>query len=523
MDLGASLDRLLDAEILFQRGMAPDAVLTFKHALFEEVAYATLAAGRRRRLHAAAARTLPALDPQLASSNPEVVAGHWSAGGSRAEALTWWRRAGQRALERSAFAEAAHDFEQALAARRAVRDRDTRRSLELDLRLNLSVAETGRDGGQAPPGVVRSLRRVNALSSGLDEGDALARALLLLSRLYIGLAYRRVAMRLLSRLTSICDRVEDPYLAAAIQCHISVVLTLRGDFAAADYHYEACVQSYAMATPRAPGQLAVDPLAMALEAASWRSWLRGRDAESRSHLEAATTQADRWERDFISAYIRLHATPPVLLRGDLATATRLVRGGIAHAGTAGSQGLVDLGRALEACIAVTGGETSVSMRRLSEVLAALDPNSFRLFRPVLLLYLAKAHELEGGISSALTVLDEALEHDRRRQDSLLLPEIQRRRGEVLARLGRAEDAERAFGGALRAARRYGSFTLELRAASSLARYRAAKGLASAARRTLRATLERMPADVDVVEREEAQVLAESLGVHHSVLILRSTV
>ncbi len=116
IDLEAGLARLRDAEIVFQRGTPPRASFSFKHALLQEAAYDSLPSGQRRRWHALLARVIPDVEPEIAATQPEVIAMHWASAGRAAEAFEWWHRAGVRAHERSAYAEAIHALEQALRA-----------------------------------------------------------------------------------------------------------------------------------------------------------------------------------------------------------------------------------------------------------------------------------------------------------------------------------------------------------------------------------------------------------------------
>ena len=50
-DLQAALRKLADAELLYVRGIAPDATYQFKHALIRDAAYEALLKSRRKELH----------------------------------------------------------------------------------------------------------------------------------------------------------------------------------------------------------------------------------------------------------------------------------------------------------------------------------------------------------------------------------------------------------------------------------------------------------------------------------------
>ena len=59
--LDRALEQLFNAELIFRRGVPPDAEYTFKHALVQDAAYSTLLRSRRQQLHARIAATLERL------------------------------------------------------------------------------------------------------------------------------------------------------------------------------------------------------------------------------------------------------------------------------------------------------------------------------------------------------------------------------------------------------------------------------------------------------------------------------
>src|SRR5206468_10628234 len=109
--LQAALAQLVEAEIVAQRGLPPQASYTFKHALIQDAAYQSLLRSTRQQYHQRIAQVLAERFPETAETQPEVVAQHYTAAGLHAQALPYWQRAGQRALERSAYGEAAASLE----------------------------------------------------------------------------------------------------------------------------------------------------------------------------------------------------------------------------------------------------------------------------------------------------------------------------------------------------------------------------------------------------------------------------
>src|SRR5262245_22223052 len=71
-----ALGQLVRAELIFRRGVPPDAEYTFKHALVQDTAYGTLLRGRRQQLHARITATLESQFPEIAKTRPELLARH---------------------------------------------------------------------------------------------------------------------------------------------------------------------------------------------------------------------------------------------------------------------------------------------------------------------------------------------------------------------------------------------------------------------------------------------------------------
>ena len=113
-ELGAALDRLMAAGLLFRQGVPPHASYLFKHALVQDAAYGTLLREPRRVLHGRIAETLESQFTEIAESQPELLAHHCTEAGTIEKAAGFWGKAGQRSLERSALAEAAELLGRAL-------------------------------------------------------------------------------------------------------------------------------------------------------------------------------------------------------------------------------------------------------------------------------------------------------------------------------------------------------------------------------------------------------------------------
>src|SRR5262249_12581572 len=103
--LELALARIVEAEVLLPAGRGETYV--FKHTLIQEAAYESLLRTTRQQHHRRIAEALEARQRDVAESRPELLAHHYTEAGRLDEAMRWWHRAAEQALERSADAEAA--------------------------------------------------------------------------------------------------------------------------------------------------------------------------------------------------------------------------------------------------------------------------------------------------------------------------------------------------------------------------------------------------------------------------------
>jgi class 3 adenylate cyclase/tetratricopeptide (TPR) repeat protein len=113
-ELNAALEQLVDADLVFVDGLAPDATYRFKHALIQEAAYESMLRSRRREIHAQIAKALMRLQPAIAETAPETLATHLARAGDQAGAAEYWQKAGQLAQRNSAYREAIGAYQNAL-------------------------------------------------------------------------------------------------------------------------------------------------------------------------------------------------------------------------------------------------------------------------------------------------------------------------------------------------------------------------------------------------------------------------
>jgi len=161
--LTEALERLAEADLIHAQGIPPESNYRFKHALMQDAAYETLLKSRRRELHRLVARALSDEFKNIADAQPELLAYHLTQAGAAEEAIGYWQRAGQQAVERSANIEAIAHFSNGLELVQLLPEGAARDQLELDLRVALGVPLIASRGYSAPE-VEKTYARARELS-----------------------------------------------------------------------------------------------------------------------------------------------------------------------------------------------------------------------------------------------------------------------------------------------------------------------------------------------------------------------
>ena len=235
----AHLAELQGAELLNESHRSRDTVYTFRHALTQDVAYGSLLSEHRKELHARildALETLalnhdPAHDarPRLSYPRPEYLeqlAYHAARGDRWAEAAVYSRRAGEKAMARSAHREAVRYFEQAMHALAHVPETRDTREQAIDVRLALRSA-------LHPCGELRRamacVTEAQVLAEALDDRCRQAEVSVALSlHCYLSSAYSEAIAAATRVATLAPDSAIDQRLRATL--HLAIAHQARGDY-----------------------------------------------------------------------------------------------------------------------------------------------------------------------------------------------------------------------------------------------------------------------------------------------------
>jgi len=244
---GEVLDRdlryLQAAEFLYETYALTAPLYTFKHVLTQEVTYQSLVRRAQQQYHARIAQILEVQFPEIAETHPERLAYHYTEADRGVQAIAYWQRAGQRAVERSANSEAVTHFTKGLELIRSLPATPERARQELALQLALGPSLRMVKGHTAPE-LDSFYTRAYELSQQVGESQQQFSALVSLWRLSINRGRIPQACELAEQCVALAQHGDDPGLLQDAHRMLGESLFFHGQPVLARTHLEQGVALY---------------------------------------------------------------------------------------------------------------------------------------------------------------------------------------------------------------------------------------------------------------------------------------
>jgi predicted ATPase len=231
-DLQDAIRSATDAELVYVRGIPPDAAYQFKHALIRDAAYEALLRSRRKELHSQIAEVLRLQFSERIASAPELLAHHYTEAGLIDQAIPCWQRAGQRAIERSANIEAISHLTKGLELVELLPEGAERIQQELTLQTILGPAFIAAKGYAAPE-VERTFSRARELCNRVGDTVQLFSALYGLWWFNFVAAKLETARGQAEELLEFAEKQGDPVLLLTAHRALGYTLYDVGEFSSA--------------------------------------------------------------------------------------------------------------------------------------------------------------------------------------------------------------------------------------------------------------------------------------------------
>jgi predicted ATPase len=249
--LQAALAQLVEAELVAQRGLPPQATYTFKHALIQDTAYQSLLRSTRQHYHQRIAQVLTEQFPATAETQPELVAQHYTEGGLTGQAIPYWQRAGQQASDRSAHLEAISHCTTGIALLQTLAEtpEHTQQALTLHIALGAALQMVK---GFAAPEVGHVYTQARALCQQVGETPELVPVLYGLWRYYLSSSQLHIARELGETLLRRAHQADNPALAVIAHNTLGATELYLGTLPVARRHLEEGIARYTPDQHRAP-------------------------------------------------------------------------------------------------------------------------------------------------------------------------------------------------------------------------------------------------------------------------------
>jgi class 3 adenylate cyclase/predicted ATPase len=512
-ELQEGLARLVDAELLYQRGRPPHAKYIFKHALVRDAAYASLLKAKRRQLHLRSAEVIERLYPGTAMKSPEIVAYHLSKAGKREAAIKYWLKAGEHAIARSSNAEAIAHLGEGLELISTIAETTERMETELALQSKLAVPLMFVKGWSAPD-VGRAYERARHLCDHLGRTGELFPILRGYWNYQLTRGEHEHALRLAEELVSLADPESDALWRALSHRALGTSLFFVGRSKEAGDNLQigiALDDALSEHERRAGIALHGDSAGVVCRMyAAWNLWLSGfPDRAIKIADEGITLSQDLSFTHSIGWALCFKAIVHINRR-DFVASLSVSEAAIEYATEHNLAAWVAIGKMCRGR-ALTGlGEYAEGLGLLGTGLAKWHETGARLGDTHWFGFLAAGSIDSQSFDEARAALDNAEAVQVSTGENVYLAELDRLKGVLLIESGNTVDAEVQFQRAIDRAREQQARSLELRATTSLALLWRDKNKIAKARALLAPVYDWFSEGFDTPDLKDAKELLDQL-------------
>ncbi len=435
------LERLCQADFLYEAKRVPSRMLAFRHVLIQRVAYAALTQAARAQLHARFMALLEQDYQPESGEHAELIAEQAERAGLSEKAASYLLASARRALRRAANHSAADFVKRGLTAVSRLSDPRLRDRLELEFRKVEGVALMATEGWGSQK-VLSAFRRAEELCGGLDDPRELFTALRGLGQYYMISGQPKEAQTIAERCSHIIASPDD-----AIEIETSHMFwtngLFMGDYGCSIEHAARGEALYRAEThhPLTFQYSGHDPGVCCRIFSGLAYALKGHLEEGERSLVEADALAERLEHPLTTALTYWAHSFYAILQGDAAAALRWGELEIALCEQQAlpllsSQGLFQAGWGLFHL-----GEHLEGLHRMRRGIEGIKSTGAEMGLPYYLALLAEALGKAGDAQEALKLIDHARESAFSNGAELQAPEMLRIKAELLASTNRSSARE----------------------------------------------------------------------------------
>jgi class 3 adenylate cyclase/predicted ATPase len=516
-NLGGALAQLVDAELVYQRGVAAHVTYRFKHALIHDAAYQSLLKSTRQRYHQRIAEVLTERFPDVAASQPELVAHHFTEGGLGAQAINYWYMAGQRAVECAANLEAISYLGRAIKLLAGVPATGERTHVELALQTLLGVALMSCRGYGAPE-VEAAFQRARELCHDLGEAAQPFPVLRGLWAFAIVRGRLSEARALADQLLDIARRAGDNDFLIEAYYALGCTLFYLGEPRASHGWSEQGIALHDPILHRSHTQLyGADPGVTCRCYAAVALWQLGHADQAVVRIREAQTLAEGTGQPVNVAFGLTFGAVIHQARGEVEATRTCAEAAVALATEQVLPFWVSLARIFSGWAWFKGGNSDRGVAEIERGLAENHAAGAEVGQPKNGALLAEALASRGDSAAALAALAEAFDAVAANGAAYMEAELHQLRGDILLSQAAARggeppyaEAEACFQRGIEVARRQEARAIELRCATSLGRLLHRRGKPQEARQLLGPVYDSFAEGLETADLQAARALLAEL-------------
>jgi class 3 adenylate cyclase/predicted ATPase len=467
--LQEALYQLAEHAIIVPSGSRDNSRYSFKHALIQEAAYQSLLRSTRQAFHRDIVTVLETRFPDMAQSEPELMAHHYTEAGFAERAIGYWQRAAEQAMHRSANIEARSHLLRALALVSQLPDTAQRKKQELTILMALGPVIAALKG-ITDPEMHETFSRARVLCGQLGEGPELMPVLYGLWLYNEVRAEHAEAMMIARQCLSIAEEHNRPELLGPAHVAMATTYIWQAGFPDGYAHALRGLEYY---DPQRDRQSAwvygLDTRVACLMDLARAGWFLGKADEALEKINESVAQARDIGHAFGIGQALCFTAATHLLRGEGEEALRFGREAIELAENYTLPQWIGAGKIASGWALIDLGDTEEGMAYLQQGVGLWKSIDSLAAMPWFLALLAEGYMKTGQYGPAMDALEEARRLIERTGERFYEAEVHRLRGEVFRLDGQAADAEAAFFQSFDVARSQSALAVQLRAAVGLAR------------------------------------------------------
>ena len=511
--LTEGLRQLVETELVYQRGLPPDAHYQFKHALIQDTAYQSLLKRTRQQYHQQIAQVLEEQFAEVVETQPELLAQHYTGAGLTAQALGYWQKAGQWASDRSAYQEAMSHLTTGLSLLQTVPETQARQQQELPLQLALGTAMTI-VRGYAAPEVEAAYTRARVLCQQLGDTQDVCPILLGLWWFYTTRGDFPLSLQLGEELLGLAEQRDDTPLFVIAHMTLGMTSYNLGELLAARRHLEEGIAHDTPVQRSSPlFRTSFDPGVGCHLFAAFTLWSLGYPDQALARVHGALALATELAHPFSSAFALNGAAQVYQFRREGQEVSDHAAAAMTLSTEQGFAFYLAWGTILRGWALTTQGQGEEGLRQMRHGLTDFRATSAEALVPYFLSLLAEGYASLGQVEAGLAVLQEGWEVMERTGEHAYRAEMCRLKGTLqLQQQGTVqEEAEVCFQQAIEIAQQQSAKSWELRTATSLARLWQEQGKTTEARDLLAPVYDWFTEGFDTADLKDAKVLLSELS------------